>query len=344
MKNLTKLCYTIFLSFPSIAILSIPLSIMLPTTVSAQDAHYSQFYNAPTLLNPGMTGHISGNYRMALMFRNQWASILSSGGFNTPSLAADFNIDWSSRSSVGFGALFINDRTPGSVLTSTTSLLGLGFHISIDPFEKHYLSIGYQHGIITRRLNVANLTFEDDLIGGAPENFENTASSHQDARMGIVWTSYFTDYINLKIGTAFIHLVPFAEKFIALNNTIHTRAVFHSELEYTMLNGKFTFRPHFLYMKQGTFQQTVLGLIANYNLVEGTSLYFGTSYRFNDAAIIVAGLELAEAIRIAVSYDLNTSALSAVTNGNGSIEISLQYTGQFARSFQHVPPSSLRIK
>jgi hypothetical protein len=51
------------------------LIILAVTSGSAQDIHFSQFYNTPILVNPAFTGFINGNYRFAALYRNQWASV-----------------------------------------------------------------------------------------------------------------------------------------------------------------------------------------------------------------------------------------------------------------------------
>lgn len=322
--------YTLFFT------LTILFSCFFTPTI-AQDSYYSQFTSSPVLLNPALQGHIPGGYRMILMHRNQWGSILNSGGFATPSIALDMNIDWFDRSSLGIGAGFINDRTPGGNMTRSTSMAGFAFHISLEPSEKHYLSIGYQHGIINSRISTNGLLFESDLYGGEKEIFTNTSISNGESRIGAAFTSYFNDKISLMVGTAFIYSASISETYISMPSTIHTRFVFHGELEYSLLD-KFKIKPHFLYMSQGTFKQTVLGVSAQMDLSYSTKIFAGVGYRTSDAVIATAGMELIESIRLAVSYDINTSPLNVVTNGNGAFEVSVQYIGQIARSFRDVEP------
>ena len=303
----------------------------------SQDSHYSQFDASPVLLNPALQGHISGGYRMVLMHRNQWASALNSGGFATPSIALDVNIDWFTRSSFGVGAGFINDRTPGGNMTRNTSFGGFAFHLSIDPNRKHYFSIGYQHGVINTRVNATNLLFESDLLGEEKEVFTNTSVSNGESRICGAWTSYINDKYTFMIGGAFIHTGGVSETFINTISTTPTKLVLHGELEYNLLE-KFQIKPYFLYMRQGTFEQTVAGVQGQLNMNLGTKVFASVGYRTSDAMIITGGLELIESIRLAASYDINTSPLRAATNGNGAFEISLQYVGQIARSFKQVEP------
>ncbi|MGH2644329.1 MAG: type IX secretion system membrane protein PorP/SprF, partial [Chitinophagaceae bacterium] len=41
----------------------------------AQDIHLSQFYETPLLRNPALAGIFTGDYRVELVYRNQWASV-----------------------------------------------------------------------------------------------------------------------------------------------------------------------------------------------------------------------------------------------------------------------------
>ena len=39
------------------------------------DPHFSQYYMHPLWLNPALTGAINGDYRVALIDRNQWSGV-----------------------------------------------------------------------------------------------------------------------------------------------------------------------------------------------------------------------------------------------------------------------------
>ena len=71
----------------TIALLFVVFS--LPVTLTAQDPHFSQFYAAPLQVNPAMTGVFSGQFRIAINYREQWGSVIDNP-FRT--LAASFDI------------------------------------------------------------------------------------------------------------------------------------------------------------------------------------------------------------------------------------------------------------
>ena len=45
---------------------------------SAQDLHFSQFFNTPLTTNPANTGFIpDADYRLGAHYRNQWSSVMN---------------------------------------------------------------------------------------------------------------------------------------------------------------------------------------------------------------------------------------------------------------------------
>jgi len=58
-------------------------------TLTAQDLHFSQFFNNPLLTNPANTGFIpDADYRLGASYRNQYSSILANP-YNTFSIYGD---------------------------------------------------------------------------------------------------------------------------------------------------------------------------------------------------------------------------------------------------------------
>ena len=54
--------------------------------VSAQDIHFSQFFQAPLRVNPGLTGVFNGDQRAFFQYRDQWKEFAP---FKTYSLSVD---------------------------------------------------------------------------------------------------------------------------------------------------------------------------------------------------------------------------------------------------------------
>ena len=56
----------------------------------AQDIHFSQFYENSVLTNPALTGVFSGEYKVGIDYRNQWASVATP--FTTTMFSAETRI------------------------------------------------------------------------------------------------------------------------------------------------------------------------------------------------------------------------------------------------------------
>ncbi|MBL8010233.1 MAG: type IX secretion system membrane protein PorP/SprF, partial [Flavobacteriales bacterium] len=61
--------------------------LLVPVRGGAQDVHFSQFFDAPLVLNPAVAGDIEGDQRVALFHRTQWQSVGSP--FRTHALSYD---------------------------------------------------------------------------------------------------------------------------------------------------------------------------------------------------------------------------------------------------------------
>src|SRR3990170_8464398 len=66
-------------------ILTMFFIVLLVKSSSAQDIHFSQFFEAPLLRNPSLAGIFTGDIRVQGVYRDQWNSFTNayrSGSFN----------------------------------------------------------------------------------------------------------------------------------------------------------------------------------------------------------------------------------------------------------------------
>jgi hypothetical protein len=84
--------------------------------------------------------------------------------------------------------------------------------------------------------------------------------------------------------------------------------------------------PSWLYEKQNTFSEAILGVNGKYIIdpEENTNFYLGIFVRFNDAIIPMMSMDYAN-FTLGISYDINTSGLKPASNSQGGLEISLCY-------------------
>ena len=68
---------------------------LLTTTLKSQDVVFSQYYNTPLHTNPSFTGNFEGNDRMAIGYRDQWRTALSSAAYRAGFISYDSKINLS---------------------------------------------------------------------------------------------------------------------------------------------------------------------------------------------------------------------------------------------------------
>ncbi|NJN77250.1 MAG: type IX secretion system membrane protein PorP/SprF [Saprospiraceae bacterium] len=255
-----KLLYHIFFLFISI-------------NVIAQDAHFSQFYHAPTIFNAAEIGYRStgGKYRLNGVHRN------FGEGFKSTNIAFDHTLDWQDKSFMGLGLVLSHDETPSGGFRTMSALGGFGFHLALDKKEKHYLSIGSQFGVVNNQLRTERLHFETDILGGESEAFTNTNLFNLDGRFGTIYSYFPSDDIQIKIGAGANHLVTFEDKFISTYS--ETKTQLSAYFDYNQQFEKWAINPHFIYMRQGTFDQTLVGITTTRYFENGKGFTLGASYR-----------------------------------------------------------------
>jgi Type IX secretion system membrane protein PorP/SprF len=100
------------------------------TSISAQDLHFSQFFEAPLLRNPSLAGLFAGDIRVQAVYRNQWSSI--SFPYQTGSLNMEYKFPVGKGDDFfTAGMQFLFDKAGSVALTSTQLLPALAFHKSM---------------------------------------------------------------------------------------------------------------------------------------------------------------------------------------------------------------------
>ncbi len=312
-----------------------PISVLLITclgftSIQAQDIHYSQFYQAPLLLNPALTGHMPGKFRINAMYRRQWATISNRPVFETPSVAFDMNLlrGENKYNSLGLGISLMNDRSSGGILQTFNLMLSAAYHLDLTRKEKTYLSIGLQGGLINKRLDVDEILFASQFNGedldpmmASGEVFDRNSIYNPDFRLGLAFAGFPTSKLRYKLGVGLYHLSQPKETFINESNKLPLRLVIHGDLRLP-LGDRIGLEPKILYQNQAKASELVGGLLLDLMIVKKTSFYLGGEYRLGDAGIAVVGLRIQD-WDVGFSYDFNVSDLRTASEGRGAIEFSL---------------------
>ncbi len=135
----------------------------------AQDAQFSQFYAAPLIINPALTGNTVQS-RFSLNYRNQWPAVPNSKAFSTYAFSYEHNFeDYNS----AIGGMVYHDRAGLAGLRTTNVLFSYAYRVRVT--RKFSWKPALQIGVANRHLDFGELIFNDQLQTGA-----TTSASQQD--------------------------------------------------------------------------------------------------------------------------------------------------------------------
>jgi len=313
---------------------SLPFGVGWGEALFAQDIHFSQFNASPQNLNPSQTGLFDGDWRFVGNLRNQWSAVPVP--YNTFSLSTDTRFKSIFNGDVpAIGLIANTDKSGDSRLSTTNFYISLSYIKKLDKDSTHFLSIGVQPGITNKSFNPNALTFDNQYDGDSynpalpsGENFTNAHINYFDIGGGITYLYRESHRFYVSFGLAALHLTQPKQLFYAQTQDRLARKITFNGIANLPLAEKFDIVPTFLYSHQGTYNETVGGMYGKYYLtpVDGmpTAFALGMLKRYKDAFIFAGYIEYRN-FNVGVSYDLNSSYLSAATNYRGGFEISVIY-------------------
>lgn len=309
---------------------------------SAQDIHFSQYAQSPLTLNPALTGLTPCTYRLTLNYRNQWSSAVGPASYQTFAGSFDAGL-WRQKwkeSMLGVGMLLFNDVSGDGSLTNLTATASVAYHQNLG-HGNHYLSVGAQGGLVQKRVDYNKLIFESQIGTNGIDptlpsgEYGDDNMSYFDLNAGFNWRSRFNDKFAMQLGGAYFHLTEPTESFYNYNiNRLNAHYVGYGSFKIGIKKTMVVI-PSVLYMQQtqGSNTQINSGLDFGFQLERGISMaYTGVHYRTvdniesADAVIVNLGLDYNN-INFGLSYDINISGLSTVTDYRGGIELSFIYWG-----------------
>lgn len=323
-------------------------TLVLTLVSSAQDLHFSQFFNSPLTTNPANTGFIpDGDYRLGINYRNQWSAIMTvpyktMSAFGDVQLLKDrFENGW-----VGLGGVVLKDVAGSGNLSSTKIYGSVAYHQMLG--YSSLLSLGFNVGYANKQINTTNLKFPDQFDGKFFDNKLPTAVmldrnniSYLDMQVGMNYAYFPTENIYVNGGFSAHHVNKPQESFFTssdLSNRVPVRYI-------GFLNGSFKLNdmvilnPNIYYTTQAKAQEIVAGMNAHYNLSgDGTyQLIGGVYYRHKEAIIPMVGLGWND-YTFTFSYDATMSSLKNYNNTRGAFEFSLVKQGLINPSGNRITP------
>jgi len=313
----------------------------LQARTSAQDLHFSQYFNSPLRVNPANTGFISdGDHRLGINYRNQWANI--GNPYKTFSVFGDaqFFGDRFENGWLGIGGALLRDVAGSGNLTTTRAFGSVAYHQALGLGS--LVSAGFNIGYINKRVDFTKLTFDNqwngkffDISAPSGEPFVSNQVNYFSLQAGINYAYYPNENTYLNIGFSASNINRPKESFFTdglVDTRIATRLT-------TFLNGSFRasdawiVNPNAYISKMSTATEVVAGGTAQRDLSGNgnTQLIMGAYYRVNDAIIPVLGFQQS-GYRFTFSYDATSSALKNYNQGRGAYEMSIVKQGLIDKS------------
>lgn len=314
---------------------------MLTLQAWGQDLHFSQYYNAPMLVNPANTGfNPDFDFRAGINYRNQWASVGTP--YKTMSAWGDVKLlsnrienGW-----VGLGGMLWKDQAGSGSLTGTTGMLSLAYHQMLG--YNSLLSGGFSVGYTQKRIDVTKLTFDDQWNGvffdaNIPtfEPFSTNQVSYVDLQAGINYAYFASENFYFNAGVSVMHINTPRETFFDAsisNNEISRRYNVFLNASVKVLD-TWILNPNIYVSMVGNSREILAGINANRDLGDNGArqLIMGVYYRNNDAVIPLFGYQIND-LKMTFNYDATISSLSKSNLTRGAYEISIVKSGIFPSS------------
>lgn len=297
-------------------------------TLRAQDIHFSQFFNAPYAQNPGNIGQFDGQYRLGMVYRQQWRSVTVP--YSTFGIGGDA-ANLAGVEGLGLGAWLYNDRAGTSRLNTFHADLGASWTVALDAGRHHHLSAGTQFGFTQVGISTGGLRFDAQYNGfsydpslGTGEQIPRDARSRADVHAGVGYRWSPDKRHAFHGGLALFNLTtPDVSLFNAQPSPLDLRTVVHAGAQFPV-SEKLDLLPMLQWQGQGKFRELDAGGMLRYILLDRWGLLrtvqAGLFMRAKDAGYLYAGLEH-DGWTIGASYDINLSRLEPASRNRGGFEV-----------------------
>lgn len=341
-------------------VLAIFLCLAFVCSLSAQDIHYSQFKNAPTLLSPALTGIFDGKTRLMANYRAQWYNVPVNyrtvlGAFDTKLYSSDHQTSfW------GLGAVLSYDRAGDSKMGTTS--VGLNGSYSHQLTKANFLTVGVQLQGSQRSFRTEDLRFDEqyngenfDPLASNNESFGDRAAFYGDFSGGVNWRyDKPQSRTNVNLGAGWFHINrPNASFWNEADVNLRQRfnAYFLSQFQ---VADKFDILLNALGRGQGPARENLIGAAGRIHLdlrpTRNKAIDLGLAYRWNtigfgngDALIPSIEFNIKEWL-VGISYDINLTDFNTASVGNGGPEIAVQYIFKPAPNVEFCPTCPVYLR
>jgi type IX secretion system PorP/SprF family membrane protein len=339
-------------------IILLQVAVLLGLNLHSQDLHFSQFNQAPSLLNPALTG-ASTVLRASVIYKDQWRSVTVPYKTYGASFEMKFKAsNWDrvdkfktktykrAFNRVAGGLSFYSDKAGDGNMGSTQVNLSLATFIPTG--RTSALSVGLQASMVQRSIQYSKLLFPNQFDGASYDpnisNMENAAIQsfiYPDFAGGILWSYGYNERsiaanneFRANVGAAVYHInEPRQEWLQETTERINPKFVLHGDFLIGIRNSNVGIAPTYMVEIQRPSTEVVVGSYIKYyfkddskytGFIKRSDFGIGAFYRSNDAFIVAGIVEFGQ-YAIGVSYDLNTSQLTKASTGRGGMEIFIRF-------------------
>jgi len=299
----------------------------------SQDIHYSQFYNAPLVLNPGNTGIFNGDKRINLSYKNQWSSVPVPWKTFSGSYDMKFYPDNSDDHFFSGGILFNYDRQGASRLSTTNFNLNGSYTRVLN--TNNLFTIGVALGYATRGFNTDDLTWDRQWNGEALDRGLSSGEvdlsadrvSFFENALGINYRWQKDSRTKLDLGASVFHLIEPKAAFFASDDITLDKRVSLSAVGSFQLAESFDIQVHGLSHFQGGPKEFIIGALGKFYLdnTPGSEwqLHAGLGLRTKKALFPTVAIQYKN-LYVSASYDIGMSEFEEEHSGGG-IELHFRY-------------------
>ena len=314
--------------------------------VYGQDIHYSQFYNAPLIINPAKTGIFNGDKRINLSYKNQWSSVPVPWRNFTGSYDMKFYPDDSDDYFFSGGLIFNYDRQGQSKLNLTNFNLSGSYTRVLNPHN--LITFGLSLGYATRGFNSETLTWDSQWDGRVFDGSRPTGEADLNAdrvsffenAVGINYRAQRDSRTKLDLGIGVYHLIEPQVAFFAADDIKLPKRVSLSGIGSLEVASALDLQLHGLAQFQGDFSEYIIGGLLKFHINqtpgEEWQLHIGAGYRTRKSLIPTLALQYRN-VYVSASYDIDWSEFDTHTDNRGGIELHFRYIWAD-------PPSPRRVK
>jgi type IX secretion system PorP/SprF family membrane protein len=294
--------------------------------LSAQDIHFSQFWNQASTYNVADILE-EDDIRLSASVRDQWLSIPVPYKSRQFSYAHKINPKHNS-SWLAFGLNLVDDKA-GDIQYSNQSI-GIGFSWNLYLYENLSLRVGASLNFVNRFLDESLVKLGNQFDG---EQFRQGIDPFDVALQGIAnYASYQSaiSVLGFKNGKQDWRISLSGANL----NKPYTNEVMESmrPIRWSVSGEKYIFRSKQvdlrsvgLVQNQQSYFECQLGLISRIRGSISTSFDFGISYRTGDSIIAYSGVNW-NTFNIGFSYDFTISDLQAANQRRGGPELHIRYS------------------